>query len=248
MRRYGRRRGRSGRRGRQRHVGGHRSTVGAMVSGRGLAGLVRQGVVHAVRRRRRGRRLLGLLMMMMRRVVLAGRRVVLRVLLVLLVVGGVVLGLLEDGGVFACHCSVPHVFVVSVSVVVPVVRHRRVGRLRRRRRIVRRRFVRQDLQGMHHGSREAVGIFSTGEIEAVYVPRIPPLVEGGSRLVVLQTTYYSTVYHHLMIIKLPSDDSEGVVLGVVVDVHLGQAGAGARRHPALQPVVVHHHGGPGAAY
>lgn len=53
---------------------------------------------------------------------------------------------------------------------------------------------------------------------------------------------------NLMIIKLPSDDSEGVVLGVMVDVHLGQAGAGARGDPALQPVVVHHHGGPGAAY
>lgn len=58
------------------------------------------------------------------------------------------------------------------------------------------------LQGMHHGSRKAVGIFSTGEVEAVYMPRIPPLVEGGGRLVVLQATDYSTVYHHLREIML----------------------------------------------
>lgn len=80
------------------------------------------------------------------------------------------------------------------------------------------------------------------------MPRVPPLVERRSRLIVFQTAYDTAVYYDLVVIEFPSDDSESVMLGVVVDVHLGEARAGAGGHPALEAVVVHHHGGAGAAY
>lgn len=51
-----------------------------------------------------------------------------------------------------------------------------------------------------------------------------------------------------MIIQLPSDNSEGIVLSVVVNVDLGQSGAGPWGDPSLQAIIVHHHGRPGAAY
>lgn len=51
-----------------------------------------------------------------------------------------------------------------------------------------------------------------------------------------------------MVVQLPAHHTEGVVLGVVVNVDLGEARAGARRDPPLRVVVVDHHGGAGAAY
>lgn len=50
---------------------------------------------------------------------------------------------------------------------------------------------------MHHGSREAIGILATREVEPVDVPRVPPLMEGGGGLVVLQAAHYAAVDHHL---------------------------------------------------
>lgn len=46
---------------------------------------------------------------------------------------------------------------------------------------------------------------------------------------------------YLVIIELPAHHSEGVVLRVMVNVHLGEAGAGSRWNPALLSVVVNHH-------
>lgn len=50
---------------------------------------------------------------------------------------------------------------------------------------------------MHHGPREAVRILSTRKVESVNVPRIAPLVKRRRRLIVLETTDYPAVYHHL---------------------------------------------------
>ena len=44
-----------------------------------------------------------------------------------------------------------------------------------------------------------------------------------------------------MIPQLPSHDPEGAVDEVVVDVDLGEAVRGPRRHPLLVQVVVDHH-------
>lgn len=55
----------------------------------------------------------------------------------------------------------------------------------------------QNLQGMHHGTCKNIGVFFAPEIEPVNLSRIPPLVEGLSRLVVLQPLGNGTVDHHL---------------------------------------------------
>lgn len=49
-----------------------------------------------------------------------------------------------------------------------------------------------------------------------------------------------------MIVELPPNDSERVVLGMMIYVDLGQARAGARGYPSFQTVVVHHYRSAGA--
>ena len=51
-----------------------------------------------------------------------------------------------------------------------------------------------------------------------------------------------------MILQLSSDDSEGVVDEVVVDVHLGESVRSPGRDPLLVGVVVDHHRRPGRSY
>ena len=46
---------------------------------------------------------------------------------------------------------------------------------------------------------------------------------------------------YLVVLQLPAHDSEGAVDEVVVDVDLGEAVRGPRRHPLLVQVVVDHH-------
>lgn len=53
------------------------------------------------------------------------------------------------------------------------------------------------LERMHHGACEAIGVFATGEIEAVDMPRVAPLVERGGSLVVLESADDAAVYYHL---------------------------------------------------
>ncbi len=48
-----------------------------------------------------------------------------------------------------------------------------------------------------------------------------------------------------MVPQLPADDPEGAVDKVVVDVDLGEAVGGSRGHPLLVGVVVDHHLGAG---
>lgn len=51
-----------------------------------------------------------------------------------------------------------------------------------------------------------------------------------------------------MVLELPADHAECIVLLVVVDLHLAEARGAARGYPLLLHVVVDHHRGPGAYY
>ena len=54
------------------------------------------------------------------------------------------------------------------------------------------------LQGLgDHGLGEGVRIVLAGEVEAVHLPVVAPLVEGGGCLVVLERLLDCTVDHHL---------------------------------------------------
>ena len=53
------------------------------------------------------------------------------------------------------------------------------------------------LQRLEHGGCEHVRVVLAGEVEAVHLLVVPPLVEGGRGLVVFQTLEYGAVYHHL---------------------------------------------------
>lgn len=48
-----------------------------------------------------------------------------------------------------------------------------------------------------HGVGEGGGLLFAGEVEAIDLASVTPLVEGGGGLVVLQTLHNGVVYHHL---------------------------------------------------
>lgn len=101
---------------------------------------------------------------------------------------------------------------------------------------------------MHHGPGEGFRILLAGEVEPVDGLGVAPLVEGGRRLVVLEALQNGAVDDHLVVLQLAADHTERVVLLVVVDLHLAQAGRAARRNPLLLHVIVDHHRGTGADY
>lgn len=74
------------------------------------------------------------------------------------------------------------------------------------------------------------------------------MVESGRRLIVLQALHDRAVDDDLVVLQFPADDPERVVLLVVVDLHLAEAGRRARWNPLLLHVIVHHHRGPGPDY
>lgn len=53
------------------------------------------------------------------------------------------------------------------------------------------------LERVHHGAREAVGVLAAREVESVHVAGVPPLVERGRRLVVLEAADDAAVYYYL---------------------------------------------------
>ena len=114
-----------------------------------------------------------------------------------------------------------------------------------------------------HGLCEVVCIFLLREVESVHLSVVAPLVEGGRRLVVLESLHDGAVDDdlqierrkniasghcvtarstgfYLMVGQLATDDAEGVVDTVVVDVHLAQPLRRAARNPASVSVVVNH--------
>lgn len=101
---------------------------------------------------------------------------------------------------------------------------------------------------MHHSTREVFRVLLTREVQSVNVLGVAPLVKSGGRLVVFEALEDRAVDDDLMVLQLPPDDSECVVLLVVVDLHLAEPGRVARRYPLLQVLVVHHHRGPRADY
>lgn len=117
-----------------------------------------------------------------------------------------------------------------------------LGRLRRRgdwgRLSV---HVIERVEGGQHGPREVLSILTGGEVEAVHLATVSPLVECRGRLVVLEPLQDGAVDDHLMVLDLPADHPEGVVDGMLVDLHLGDALRAATRHPLLVAVVVDHH-------
>ena len=54
----------------------------------------------------------------------------------------------------------------------------------------------------------------------------------------------TALYTHLMVLQLASDDTEGVVHRVMIDVNLRQPLGGATGQPLLIAVVIHHDRGP----
>lgn len=55
----------------------------------------------------------------------------------------------------------------------------------------------EDVKGEEHGVGEGGGFLLAGEVEAVDLPGIPPLVEGRGGLVVLESLHYRVVDNHL---------------------------------------------------
>lgn len=55
----------------------------------------------------------------------------------------------------------------------------------------------QNIEGKQHGIREGGGFLLAGEVEAIDLPCVAPLVEGGRGLVVLQAFDDGVVNDHL---------------------------------------------------
>ena len=55
----------------------------------------------------------------------------------------------------------------------------------------------EDVEGEEHGVGEGGGLLLAGEVEAIDLPGVPPLVEGRSGLVVLEALHYGVVDNHL---------------------------------------------------
>lgn len=55
----------------------------------------------------------------------------------------------------------------------------------------------EDIEGKEHSIGEGGGLLLAGEVEAIDLPGVPPLVEGWCGLVVLETLHYWVVDDHL---------------------------------------------------
>lgn len=143
--------------------------------------------------------------------------------------------LIHDVGVLARHRAIAHVFVIRVL---------RVGRLAGNGD----RSPAQHLQRVHHRACEVFRILLTREVQTVNIFGVAPLVERGGRLIVLQPLQDGAVDDDFVVLQLPSDDAECVVLLVVVDLHLAEARRVARWDPLLEVLVVHHHRGASSDY
>lgn len=55
----------------------------------------------------------------------------------------------------------------------------------------------EDVEGEEHGVGEGGRLLLAGEVEAIDLPGVPPLVEGRGGLVVLEALHYGVVDHHL---------------------------------------------------
>lgn len=86
------------------------------------------------------------------------------------------------------------------------------------------------------------------KIQTVHILRVPPLVEGGRCLIVLQSFNDRTVDDDFVVLQFTAHYPECVVLLVVKNLHLAQAGRTARRDPLFLAIVVHHDRGAGTDY
>lgn len=102
---------------------------------------------------------------------------------------------------------------------------------------------------MSHAVGKQSSILLAAEVEPPHLPGIPPLVEIGCGLVVLETSCNWTVYYHLLVcLHLASHYPEGIVGGVVIDLDSAEGlGSSACRKPLLVTVVIDHHSGPSLA-
>lgn len=99
------------------------------------------------------------------------------------------------------------------------------------------------LECVHHGSGERLSVLLAGKVQSVDKLGVPPLVERCRRLVVLEALDDGTVDDDFVVLQFAAHDPECVVLLVVEDLHLAQAGRAARWNPLLLAIVVHHHRG-----
>lgn len=134
----------------------------------------------------------------------------------------------------------------------------------------------QRLQGTGHACGELCGVLLAAKVEAPDLAGIPPLVEVGGGLVILETPDDGAVDDHLagrerwvrgvpglraqpwegeaegphllVGLHLPADHPEGIGCGVVVDLDTAEGlGACACRQPPLVAVIIKHHSGPAGA-
>lgn len=96
---------------------------------------------------------------------------------------------------------------------------------------------------MHHGTGERFSVLLAGKIQPIDKLGVPPLVERGRRLVVLEALDDGTVDDDFVVLQLAAHYPECVVLLVVEDLHLAEAGRAARWDPLFLAIVVHHHRG-----
>lgn len=142
--------------------------------------------------------------------------------------------LLHDGHlVLARHSPIAHIFVVLCRILSD--------------RAVRWRYpAAQHLQCVHHRTGERLRILLTREIEAVNEFGVTPLMKRRCGLIIFETFQYRAIDDDLVILQLAAHHSECVVLLVMIDLDLAEAGRRARRNPLFLVVVVHHHGRPSA--
>lgn len=136
--------------------------------------------------------------------------------------------LVHDVCVFARHRTITHVFVVGRILGLWLTWNSD-------------RTTAQHLQRVHHGAREIFRILLTREIQSVNIFRVAPLMKCGGGLIVLQSLENRAVDDDFVVLKLSSDDAECVVLLMMVDLHLAEAGRVARWNPLLEILIVHHH-------
>lgn len=104
------------------------------------------------------------------------------------------------------------------------------------------------LECVHHGPGERFRVLLAGKVQTVHKLGVPPLVKGCRCLVVFEALDDRTVDDDFVVLQLTADYSECVVLLVVEDLHLTEAGRAARGNPLLLAVVVDHHRCTGTDY
>lgn len=79
------------------------------------------------------------------------------------------------------------------------------------------------LQGMHHGACKVLRIALAGKIETVNIFGVAPLMKCGCGLIIFESLQYGAIDNDLMILQLTSNDTECVVLLMMIDLHLAEA-------------------------